>query len=281
MPEIDWDKQKKREKIGLVVFVVGIALIFAAVFAYINVGHNLDLAATGIDAHIGQLNGYSTIVFKGDNSKRIIKGEENNEEECGENQEPANKDNVNYYYRAKGSTVCNIKCSDYSAYEKGEIFQRGNWKIGVISISQNQLNDILDSKKQQILKENPSLLQNKDSSSDRYDGSEHKSFTSKPVKTKTPQMLQLQNLVSSLYAENKADLVIVLAPHQDVVDVLDRVDCVIAKNVYDDIPEEGKSLNSTYIMRIPENAKMGAILSSPAKMLSGNVFTYIDCQTKN
>ena len=65
---VDIKKQGHRERIGLVVFVLAILGIFAAVFGYITASHSLDLTASGIDENVGQLDGYLTIIFDGDNT---------------------------------------------------------------------------------------------------------------------------------------------------------------------------------------------------------------------
>ena len=104
---VDIKKQGHRERIGLVVFVLAILGIFAAVFGYITASHSLDLTASGIDENVGQLDGYLTIIFDGDNTarpektstpERILKqatefftGEDNKTE----TQEPKTDKNIN------------------------------------------------------------------------------------------------------------------------------------------------------------------------------------------
>lgn len=144
---IDIKKQKHRERIGLIVFIVAILGIFAAVFGYITASHSLDLTATDIDANVGQLDGYLTIIFEGDNNPRVEKtntpekilkqateffiGDDSktttNEPQIDKDikTEKATTENVRDFYKGKDSTVCKIKCSDYAAYTSGEVFERG------------------------------------------------------------------------------------------------------------------------------------------------------------
>ena len=144
---VDINKQAKREKIGVVVFVIAILAIFAAVFGYITASHSLDLTASNIDSNVGQLDGYLTIIFEGDNTPRVEKtstterilkqateffiGDDNktqtNEPQTDSNikTEKATTENVRDFYKDKDSTVCKIKCSDYAAYTEGEVFERG------------------------------------------------------------------------------------------------------------------------------------------------------------
>ena len=145
--KINENRQLHRERVGLVVFVLAILGIFAAVFGYLTASHSLDLTASGIDENVGQLDGYLTIIFDGDNTprpektstpERILKqatefftGEDNKTEtqepktDKNINTEKATTENVRDFYKDKDSTVCKIKCSDYNAYTEGEVFERG------------------------------------------------------------------------------------------------------------------------------------------------------------
>ena len=93
------------------------------VVIYMFLGHNLDLAASSIDNQVGQLNGYLTIVFDGDNNSR-----ENNEENLtvtfdkNENLCDATIENVSQYYEQKDSVICKLNCCDSSIYKDGKIY---------------------------------------------------------------------------------------------------------------------------------------------------------------
>lgn len=150
---IDKQQQRRREKIGVVVFVAAILAIFMAVAGYIIIGHSFDLAASKVDEDVGRLDGYLTIVFEGNNTP-IIKGEEISDkilrnatdllnpnssqvesEQNSISKQQQNKDimteaatisNVSKFYHDKFSTICKICINDFNAYPKGEILQRGN-----------------------------------------------------------------------------------------------------------------------------------------------------------
>ena len=105
--------------------------------------HSLDVTASSIDSNVGQLDGYLTIIFEGDNTPRKTttnpvdqilkfgdffsddKDTQKKEEDKNLKTEKATIYNVREYYVDKSSTVCRIKCSDYSAYTQGEVFERG------------------------------------------------------------------------------------------------------------------------------------------------------------
>lgn len=62
---------------------------------------------------------------------------------------------------------------------------------------------------------------------------------------------------------------------------LDKVDCVICKTVSEDIPDEGKLVDSVFVMRVPNAGIIGTILSSPAKMLQGHTYSKVELPKDN
>ncbi|MDO5329219.1 MAG: hypothetical protein Q4E88_03885 [Coriobacteriia bacterium] len=261
----------------MIVFIVAIIGIFAAVFAYMTISHSLDLTATSIDNSVGNLEGYSVFVFEGNNTTRqknksnvdrILDRASNllnlNQEEEKKNDKDtvaANVTNVNQVFKDKDCKVYNFKVGDYDAYSRGQIYERGNQKVGVLSINEATLQEALASKYAQLKVENPGITEEM----------LHKTS----VKNPTIQMKNIQNYITNLRVNNKADILIIVAPRQEVLEVVDKIDCLIAKSVKEDIPDEGKSINDVYIMRVPEAGKIGAILSSPAKMMQGSVFSKV------
>ena len=57
---------------------------------------------------------------------------------------------------------------------------------------------------------------------------------------------------------------------------LDKIDCVVCKTVSSDVPDEGKSVDSIFVMRVPNLGIVGTILSSPAKMLQGHIYSKVE-----
>ena len=222
----------------------------------------MDLTASDIDSNVGQLDGYLTIIFEGDNTPRVKKtsdvdnilkqatdffiGEDSQNktnqppEDKNIKTEKATTENVRDFYRDKDSTVCKIKCSDYSAYTSGEVFERGLWKIGVLSVTSEVLNEAIAST------------------------------------VPTTNMKLAQENIYKLRYENEVDLIVVIAPDQKVIKYLDKIDCAICKTVEESTPDIGKVVNSIFVMRDPDAGAIGAVLSSPAKMLSGNVYTKVE-----
>lgn len=259
---VDKKKQAHRERIGLVVFVLAILGIFAAVFGYLTASHSLDLTATDIDANVGQLDGYLTIIFEGDNApraektsttERILKqateffiGDDNktqtNEPKTDSDikTEKATSENVRDFYKDKDSTVCKIKCSDYAAYTEGEVFERGFWKIGVLSVTPETLNSQIQST------------------------------------VPTQAFKSIQERIYKLRYEDEVDLVVILSPDQKITKYLDKVDCAICRTVTEDVSDEGKTIDSIFVMRVPNTGIIGTVLSSPAKMLQGRIYSKVE-----
>lgn len=136
--------------------------------------------------------------------------------------------------------MCAIKCSDYDAYTQGEVFERGYWKIGVLSITPEILNEAVRSN------------------------------------IPTTNIKRIQENIYKLRYENEVDLVIVICPDQKISKYIDKIDCLICKTVTNDVPDNGKVVDDVFVMRDPNAGSIGTILSSPAKMLSGRVYTKVE-----
>lgn len=221
--------------------------------------HSLDVTASSIDSNVGQLDGYLTIIFEGDNTPRkattkpkdhiltnefVFPGTEPTDDKSNKDSklktEKATLENVRNYYLDMSSTVCRIKVNDYSAYTHGEVFERGLWKIGVISVTSELLNEAVASN----------------------------------VPTKS--MKAVQENIYKLRYEDEVDLVFVVAPDQKITKYLDKVDCAICKTVSDDVSDSGKTDGSIYVMRVPDAGYIGTVLSTPAKMLAGNIYNKVE-----
>lgn len=57
---------------------------------------------------------------------------------------------------------------------------------------------------------------------------------------------------------------------------MDKVDCAICRTVTEDVPDEGKTVDSIFVMRVPNTGIIGTVLSSPAKMLSAHVYSKVE-----
>lgn len=89
-------------------------------------------------------------------------------------------------------------------------------------------------------------------------------------------MKAIQERIYKLRYEDEVDLVVVVAPDQKITKYLDKVDCAICKTVTDEVPDNGSTDNGMFIMRVPDLSLIGTVLSSPAKMLSGQVYSKVE-----
>lgn len=268
---VDAKKQHKREKIGVIVFIAAIIGIFIAVFAYISISHSLDLTASDIDVQVGQLDGYLSIVFEGSNTSRTSEKQESllkitpdffkdsstskkvvkdGTKDAFKSSDPnvsienATIENVEHYYEEKGATTCKIKCDDYNAYNEGEIFERGNWKVGAITIPQEVCNE-------QFASSIP-----------------------------TQRIKNVQHNIYMLRYVDEADIIVVIAPDQKIIKYLNDINCALCQHVDDNITDQGRSDSTGFTMREPDKLKIGSIVVTPAKMFSGDVYTKIEVNNK-
>ena len=86
----------------------------------------------------------------------------------------------------------------------------------------------------------------------------------------------IQERIYKLRYEDEVDLVVVLSPDQKITKYIDKVDCVICKTVSEDISDEGKTVDNIFVMRVPNVGIIGTVLSSPAKMLQGHVYSKVE-----
>lgn len=86
----------------------------------------------------------------------------------------------------------------------------------------------------------------------------------------------IQERIYKLRYEDEVDIVVVLSPDQKITKYLDKVDCAICMTVTEDVPDEGKTIDSIFVMRVPNTGIIGTVLSSPAKMLQGHIYSKVE-----
>lgn len=144
-------QKSSREKIALVVFALLIVLSLVGLGWYMVAGHSWNVAATTIDDTVGEMDGYTAIVYEG-----TIDPETQEDDEVSEatdaretstpsialgssslvfDDEPApvDIDALEADYLSKGAHVLTIDCADASLYREGTILKCGARRIGVMS----------------------------------------------------------------------------------------------------------------------------------------------------
>ena len=89
-------------------------------------------------------------------------------------------------------------------------------------------------------------------------------------------MKGIQENIYKLRYEDEVDLVVVISPDQKITKYIDKVDCAICKTVQEDVPDTGKVDGSIFVMRVPDAGLIGTVLSTPAKMLAGNIYNKVE-----
>lgn len=127
-----------REKIALAVFLVLIVLSLIGLGWYILAGHSWNVAASTIDDTVGEMEGYTAIVYPGtieaDGESYESEGTVahlNASQEDGER--AVDLAHLQADYVEKGAEVLFLDLNDPSQYEEGSILKRGGKRIGVVS----------------------------------------------------------------------------------------------------------------------------------------------------
>lgn len=127
-----------REKIALAVFLVLIVLSLIGLGWYIVAGHSWNVAASTIDDTVGEMDGYTAIIYPG----TVEASEEESARETGaallgssqaSSKQPVDLALLQDDYADKGAAVLFIDLSDTARYEEGAILKRGDKRIGVVS----------------------------------------------------------------------------------------------------------------------------------------------------
>lgn len=127
-----------REKIALAVFLALIVLSSIGLGWYILAGHSWNVAASTIDDTVGEMEGYTAIVYPG----TLEVPEEPSEARKGADRLGVSQDDgdevvdlgvLQEDYADKGAEVLFIDVLNPSKYQEGVIVKRGGKRIGVVS----------------------------------------------------------------------------------------------------------------------------------------------------
>lgn len=127
-----------REKIALAVFLVLVVLSLFGLGWYILAGHSWNVAASTIDDTVGEMEGYTAIIYPGtietDGESCESEGTVAHLSASQEDGERAvDLARLQADYVEKGAEVLFLDLNDPSQYEEGSILKRGDKRIGVVS----------------------------------------------------------------------------------------------------------------------------------------------------
>ena len=127
-----------REKIALAVFLALIVLSSIGLGWYILAGHSWNVAASTIDDTVGEMEGYTAIVYPGtlevpEEPSEARKGADRLGVSQDDGDEAVDLGALQEDYADKGAEVLFIDVLNPSKYQEGVIVKRGGKRIGVVS----------------------------------------------------------------------------------------------------------------------------------------------------
>lgn len=102
---------------------------------YILAGHSWNVAASTIDDTMGEMDGYTAILFKGTAASSAEEAEEADAKDLLSDKRamPVDFEALQSEYVEKGADVLVLDMDDLSRYQEGTIVKRGSKRIGVMS----------------------------------------------------------------------------------------------------------------------------------------------------
>ena len=137
--------KRTREIVALVMLALLGLIVLAAMVWYIFIGHNWNIAASNIDESIGQMDGYTVILYEGQtlpsternriSSNQPLLDDENRglqkPDEEPEQNEPVSMHEAASYYRQMGATVFMLKPQAPYAYDPPIVLNKNGFFIGI------------------------------------------------------------------------------------------------------------------------------------------------------
>lgn len=151
-------EKRTREILALVMLVVLALAVAFAMGWYILIGHNWNIAAVHIDDYVGEMRGYTVIVYEGVEPSPVdvasfidadAEGERNavaddSEDSIESELKGSDVDAIIEDYRNKEANVLHIRTKDPSYYSEPLILKCGEQRFGVFSVKGlNQYGKIL------------------------------------------------------------------------------------------------------------------------------------------
>ena len=141
--------KRTREIVALVLLVVLLAVAACAMVWYLLIGHNWNVAATNIDDRVGEMEGYTVLLYDGQTlpeteRMRISNAQPMLDDENRGTPRPAYQsvqvetpitlDEVVTDYREKGATVFVLHPEDLELYEGTSVLNKNGVWIGAITV---------------------------------------------------------------------------------------------------------------------------------------------------
>lgn len=132
-------QKSSREKIALLVFIALAVLGLCGLCWYLFAGHSWNVAASTIDDTVGEMDGYTVIVYEGTAAPELQNEEGAHEADIPPLVSNDEKDAVDIAalrqdYRDKGAHVLELDAVNPARYREGTILKCGSKRIGVMYV---------------------------------------------------------------------------------------------------------------------------------------------------
>lgn len=142
-------EKRTREIVALVMLVALVAIAAGAMAWYLLIGHNWNVAATNIDDRVGEMEGYTVLLYEGQtlpetermriaDSQPLLDDENRSAPRSSEEDDtpsiPVNVNDVAQSYREKGATVFVLHPESKDAYAGTLVLNKNGMWLGMIPV---------------------------------------------------------------------------------------------------------------------------------------------------
>ena len=264
--------QKSREKVALAVFSALIVFILVAVILYLNVGHSWNVAATSLDDTLGNMDGYTVILYEGtvDPEAEI---EEEDEEEAETEAEAAadlaSGEDGEDALSLSGDLFPEADADSEGSDEDEEEDAAAPLDLGLDEpepISVEEVEESYEEKGAEVLEldvTDPAL----------YEEGLILKCGSKRYGVFSVDMYSLEHDVEAQierFEDYAVDFVVVITPDANLVDDIPGIDIAIS-TADEGLSAMGSSSGGTFFVDSPELGKVGVVAISPSEVVSAKV----------
>lgn len=273
-----------REKIALVIFVLLILAGLGLLVAYLNIGHNWNVTASQIDNATGELEGYTVILYSGqqpleEREAAIAQAEASEKPSIPLFTLPQTDDiSSNTSHETGDTSVHNEQSAQANGVTTGEVKNdHHDLDTNATSGQLNQLDEstqgesiTLEQVQQSYKDKQATVFTLTSEDTARYrdglilkQGSHRFGVLSVDTSEST---LHIQEKVNELKA-TEVSFIILLTPERRLIEHVEGVDVVVSLNT-ETLNYFGETLEGTFYVDAPEKGVVGALIISPHNVVS-------------
>ena len=283
---------RTREKIALVILCLLLVLGGIALMSYIIAGHSLNVTATQIDDAMGDMEGYSVIVFEGtidpDERREALSASDAKEEESAEGEATVGEDGVTEVTVDSSDDleatedVAAEEAADLSASEEESTAADG--ADSASSSVSSPLNDITASTSESIsLDEVRENYEDKGASVFTIDLGDFVRYRDGLILKQGDKRIgvfSVDRVTTSAAVEemvayfqlNSVEIVVAIAPLAGFLGTTEGIDIVVTTNNVAG-STMGGLVDSSYVVQAPLRNTVGVVLISPGNVVSSKVIS--------